>query len=80
MPYITQKEKELITLHVDITTPGQLNYAFTQLISKYLKTKGLNYQHINDAIGALESAKLELYRRVVVPYEEEKMKLNGDVY
>jgi len=31
-------------------------------------------------MGALEGAKLEFYRRVVVPYEEKKMKENGDVY
>ena len=35
---------------------------------------------IRSASGALESAKLEFYRRVVAPYEDEKMNLNGDVY
>lgn len=80
MPYIKQQEKELITLHVDITTPGQLNYAFTQLISKYLKTKGLSYQHINDVLGALEGSKQEFYRRVVEKYEDKKIIENGDVY
>lgn len=40
----------------------------------------LNYQMINDVMGALESAKLEFYRRIAVPYEETKRKDNGDVY
>jgi len=31
-------------------------------------------------MGALEGAKLELYRRKVAIYEEEKIKENGDVY
>jgi hypothetical protein len=31
-------------------------------------------------VGALEACKLEFYRRVVTPYEENKMKENGDVY
>jgi hypothetical protein len=44
------------------------------------KTGDLRYAHINEAIGALECAKLELYRRVAAPYEDEKMKESGDVY
>ena len=35
---------------------------------------------LDDVLGALEGAKLEFVRRVVVPYEERKMKENGDVY
>lgn len=33
-----------------------------------------------DIQGALECCKLEFYRRVAVPYEDRKIKLNGDVY
>jgi hypothetical protein len=33
-----------------------------------------------DAVGAIECCKLEFYRRVAVPYEERKIKTNGDVY
>jgi len=35
---------------------------------------------INAIIGALECAKLELYRRVAAPYEDDKIAENGDVY
>jgi len=42
--------------------------------------QGPSYQTINDIIGALEGAKMEFYRRVVVPYEDKKIKDNGDVY
>ena len=35
---------------------------------------------LTDAAGAVECAKLEFYRRVVAPHEDEKMKDNGDVY
>ena len=31
-------------------------------------------------MGALECAKLELYRRVAAPYEDVKIMENGDVY
>ena len=41
---------------------------------------GNSYATINDIIGALEGAKMEFYRRVVAPYEDEKIKENGDVY
>jgi hypothetical protein len=59
---------------------GELNYAITCLVRGYLRQNGLRYQQINDVVGALEGAKLEFYRRVVVPYEDRKMLANGDVY
>ena len=65
--------------------PGALNYGITMLLLAHLagfQSYGteITYQHLNDCIGALESAKLEFYRRVVVPFEEEAIKRNGDIY
>ena len=40
----------------------------------------LYYEWINEVIGVLECAKLELYRRVAAPYEDDKRLQNGDVY
>lgn len=84
MPYIkTERRKELQWVGVRdfaITTPGELNYAFTLILTEYIKDKQLSYQTINDIIGALEGAKLEFYRRIAVPYEDTKIKENGDVY
>jgi hypothetical protein len=86
MPYIEQKERELIVDKYEvvdpvfISNPGQLNYALTILVRGYIRNKGLNYQTINDILGALEGCKLETYRRVASPYEDEKRKLNGDVF
>jgi len=82
MPYITEMNKRKLA-HRDNQYPetaGELNYCFTKLIIGYLKAKGTNYQHINDVVGALEGAKLELYRRLVAPYEDTKIELNGEVY
>lgn len=59
---------------------GELNYTFTRIIVGYMQRKKLCYQTINDILGALEGAKLEFYRRVVVPYENKRKKANGDVY
>lgn len=63
-----------------VMTPGDLNYFFTSFAKGYTDRNGLSYQTINDVVGALEGAKLEFYRRIAVPYEEGKIKENGDVY
>lgn len=88
MPYIKQGDRDKFTIeYVDllrsvsdlIDNCGELNYVFTVISQKYLNNKGLKYQNINDIIGALEGAKLELYRKVASPYEDEKIEENGDV-
>jgi hypothetical protein len=86
MPYIKQEDRERLcgdaVYDGELPTPqnaGELNYIFTCLMDNYLR-ENLSYQKINDCIGALEGAKLELYRRVATPYEIEKCKINGDVY
>lgn len=61
-------------------TPGDLNYLFTKLAILYVDHKGLTYTHLNDVVGALESAKAEFQRRMVAPYEDMKKAENGDVY
>ena len=58
--------------------PGTLNYIITRLVHWWLGDNP-NYERYNAAIGVLECAKLELYRRKVSPYEDEKIKENGDV-
>lgn len=85
MPYIKQKDRLLIdgkTVGQVLKSPGELNFAITTLINGYLHNgkEDMNYQKINDVLGALEGAKLELYRRVAVPYENSKMAENSDVY
>jgi len=80
MPYIKQylrKEIEDGAVPVD---PGQLNYLVSSICDIYIQEHGKTYATLNEVIGALECAKLELYRRVAAPYEDEKIKENGDVY
>jgi hypothetical protein len=61
--------------------PSELDYAITRLLNGHLQRKErLAYAELNEAIGALECAKLELYRRKVAPYEDGKIAENGDVY
>lgn len=59
---------------------GELNYLITKLCDAFLMKTGLSYKNINQAIGALECAKLELYRRIAAPYEEKKCRESGEVY
>jgi len=82
MPYIHPDDRLLVELDPVkyATEPGDLNYQITMLCIQYMKKKDKNYQHINDVLGALEGAKLEFYRRYAAPYEDDKIKLNGDVY
>lgn len=80
MPYIDNRLRpELDTNKRPPQTPGELNYCLTKLIIGYCR-RGLSYQHINDVLGAIEAAKMEFYRRVAVPYEDQKNIRNGDVY
>jgi hypothetical protein len=79
MPYIQKSEREELC-ELAPETAGQLNYLFTAIIIQYIETKGKSYQTINDIMGALTGAQAEFYRRVVVPYEDLKIRENGDVY
>lgn len=87
MPYIKQEDRYRLedeAMDVGEAYPrprnaGELNYIFTKLCHAYWESNGKNYQAFNDIIGALEGAKLELYRRRVAPYEDLKIAENGDV-
>jgi len=80
MPYIEQNIREDIDKqHSQPHVCGSLNYQITKIIHDYILYKGLCYGAINEAVGALECAKLELYRMVAAPYEDKKIKENGSV-
>jgi len=57
---------------------GLLNYLCTKLALGLIPEK--QYWAIAATTGALRNSAEEFYRRVAVPFEEEKMKKNGDVY
>lgn len=81
MPYVDEQRKtDLDWGDVLPENPGDLNYVFSDIIDGYLERKGLRYEHVNAIVGALECCKMELYRRIAAPYENQKIKENGDVY
>lgn len=81
MPYITQKRREdLVVSGHDMESAGELNFILTRILNRYIEQKELSYQTINDIVGALEGCKLEFYRRIAAPYEDQKRFDNGDCY
>ena len=80
MPYISIEARETLARVRHPNTGGELNYCITKMCDEYLVANGLCYRHINEVIGVLECAKLEFYRRIASPYEDEKKTDNGDVY
>lgn len=89
MPYIKQamREKfdgaieEILEQFEDLdesSKKGAANYVITQIIRKVF-TDPENYGNWANAIATLECAKLEIYRRFVVPYENGAMARNGDL-
>ncbi len=83
MPYIPSATRDLIEkFNAAPTTPGELNYILSRLIDEYLgdEDKYLGYARFNEVVGVLECMKLELYRRFIGPYEDEKLHENGEVF
>lgn len=81
MPYVTEKRKNDLDWGEDLPDgAGDLNYMITKICDEYLERKGLRYHYINDIVGALECCKMEFYRRIAAPYENQKIIENGDVY
>jgi len=91
MPYITQKarlqyEKEIASLTKKLLedipydqVDGNINYIFSSILRKIFDVD-TGYFNYNRAIGILECVKQEYYRRALAPYEDKKIKENGDVY
>jgi hypothetical protein len=88
MPYLKQDDRNRFwELEAALTfafhkhsTPGELNYVITKVLQEFVTARGLCYAALNDAVGAVEAAKLEFYRRAVARYEDKKIEENGDVY
>lgn len=83
MPYI---EPELRSKYLTIQSgfqalgnlpAGDANYILTRFIQTFPKSR---YEELERIVGRLELVKLEYWRRVVVPYEDQKRQANGDVF
>lgn len=77
MPYIKKEDRTRARFVPE--APGELNFALTAMILRYLGDNP-GYTRFNDVLGVLSAISMELNRRMIVPYEEKKIKENGDVY
>ena len=84
MPYLKPEQKERIRnqLHLPpIAEPGELNFLICEVVKHFLANHiQPRYADYNDVLGALEGAKLEVYRRLIAVYEDGKIAENGDVF
>ena len=89
MPYIPQAQRDLLDPSIrslvkalkenQLLGPGHLNYVVTTLlVGMDYPSKG--YKGLSEVMGILESVKLEWYRRVGAPYEDDKCTEAGDVF
>lgn len=88
MPYIPKSDrKQYVSLIEELAAlvpqdrakrAGHLNFIITKLLHTACGNE-MRYSDHNEAIGVLECAKLELYRRRTAPYEDQKIKEEGDV-
>ena len=84
MPYIKKENRPkfkeaALQLGNSAESAGDLNYIITEITHQFLKKKGVRYENINELIGMLECCKLELYRKIAAPYEDQKELENGAV-
>lgn len=92
MPYIKSEKREVLNPAIDEMLNalrelesddpendmgGNLNYVITVLLKRCY---GEKYSEMAQAVSVLEMAKLEYYRTVAAPYENQKAFENGAVY
>ena len=82
MPYIKQNKRNLLDgivslmKDLEIEADGDLNY----ILFKYCKYHVIpSYNNYKNFIGELRQCAAEIERRLLVPYEDSKCKINRDV-
>lgn len=88
MPYIKPEHRyrydaalKALVLLIRHAPPGEVTFCLTVLTDAWLRSiSPVGYTEYAVAIGILETAKLELYRRLIAPYEDKKKSENGDAY
>ena len=86
MPYTKKEDRtgaiknSIAILSQEIKNKGDLNYTICELTAQLiLKTGGMGYTNISNWIDGVHGAERELTRRLLNPYEDLKIKENGDV-
>ncbi|MFA5048595.1 MAG: hypothetical protein WC516_06245 [Patescibacteria group bacterium] len=81
MPYVKDRRKELDKIvklmnKKEVLVNGDLNYILFKFCKYHIAPSYNNYKQF---LGELDCCKLEIYRRLVAPYENKKIEENGDV-
>lgn len=80
MPYIPKEQRDAVPA-VGPRNGAELAYLLTTEVSMFLNTgTEINYDKMTAARGALQSALQELEDRIIRPYEDRKIRENGDVF
>lgn len=91
MPYIKEEKREELNPCIDNLIKcldpekdmilenilGDINYTFSRILGGLIGTP--SYNKIAMITGVLENIKQEFYRRVAEPYEDLKIRQNGDI-
>ena len=81
MPYVDPKVRKVLDYIVaemgyQIVCDGDLNYVLFTFCKRYIKPSYKNYKNY---IGELNECVAEIRRRLLAPYEDQKIKEHGDV-
>ena len=82
MPYIKQDLRPDFDKAIEQLKPdsaGDLNYIISRISIDYVERKGKKYSILNEVMGVFSSVAHEFYRRIVAPYEDQKIQENGDI-
>lgn len=74
-PLIAKLIQELEKLPIE-KQDGALNYVVTKILRSVYPE---SYFHLNRAVGVLSAIQAEYFDKVVKPYEDKKLKENGDI-
>lgn len=82
IPYIKQEDRKVMDMIVkmmgdaDVRANGDLNYVLFAFCKRHVD---LNYNSLKNYIGELRQCATEIERRILGPYEDDKIKTNKDV-
>ena len=87
-PYVNQEARmevnialePLLTLIAKGAPCGWINYMICRMSREYVLRHGATYDNLSAIVGCVADASHEIRRRLLEPYEDEKRKLNGDIF
>ena len=85
MPYIEKATRKIFKKDIDslskrIANLGELKYVIGELVGQWIVSKNLfSHSYISKAINAVHETEMELYHRLLVPYEAGEISPDEDI-